>query len=209
MTARETPEQPAQSADWQRIRRELRATRLAARESLPAVVLAGLSAALHDHLTAALEDLPPATIGFCAPVRNEFDARPLVTRLLAAGWQAVMPVVEETRAPMVFHTWTPGSPMGTDRHGIPIPATPRAPKPPALLLLPLVAFDGEGYRLGYGGGYFDRTLAACVPRPFAIGTGFELGRVASVLPQPHDRRCDAIVTEAGWQGAVPSGITMS
>jgi 5,10-methenyltetrahydrofolate synthetase len=63
--------------------------------------------------------------------------------------------------------------------------------------LPLVAFDSQGFRLGYGGGYFDRTLAALVPRPFSIGVGFELARAKDIRPQPHDIRLDAMVTEAG------------
>ena len=68
---------------------------------------------------------------------------------------------------------------------------------PNIILLPLVAFDRQGFRLGYGGGYFDRTLAALVPRPLAIGVGFELARVADIRPQAHDLPLDAVVTEAG------------
>jgi 5,10-methenyltetrahydrofolate synthetase len=86
--------------------------------------------------------------------------------------------------------------MSEDRHGIPIPGGGPAIDPD-IVLLPLVAFDTAGYRLGYGGGYFDRTLAARVPRPLAIGVGFELGRVADIRPQGHDVRLDAVVTEAG------------
>jgi 5-formyltetrahydrofolate cyclo-ligase len=107
-----------------------------------------------------------------------------------------MPVVTAVDAPMHFHAWTPASVMGTDRYGIPIPADGAAVIPD-IVLLPLLAFDAQGFRLGYGGGYFDRTLAAMAPRPQAIGVGFELGRVADIRPQAHDVRLDAIVTEAG------------
>lgn len=86
--------------------------------------------------------------------------------------------------------------MTTDRHGIPIPAGDGSLHP-EVVLLPLVAFDADGYRIGYGGGYFDRTLAAMSPRPLAIGVGFELARVDSTGPQAHDIRLDVIVTEAG------------
>jgi 5-formyltetrahydrofolate cyclo-ligase len=68
---------------------------------------------------------------------------------------------------------------------------------PDLVLAPPVGFDAARYRLGYGGGYFDRTLAVLQPRPFAIGVGFELGRLTTVYPQPHDLAMDAIVTEVG------------
>ena len=119
-----------------------------------------------------------------------------MSELILRGWRACQPVVVAPAAPMHFLAWTPDAPMTADRHGIPIPAT--APcAAPDVLLLPLVAFDGEGYRIGYGGGYFDRTLAALRPRPLTIGVGFEVGRVDSVRPQAHDIRLDLIVTEAG------------
>jgi len=85
--------------------------------------------------------------------------------------------------------------MTTDPHGIPVPRTERCVIPD-VLLLPLVACDPNGYRLGYGGGYFDRTLAENVPRPLAIGVGFELAIVPNIYPEPHDIPLDIIVTEA-------------
>lgn len=85
--------------------------------------------------------------------------------------------------------------MAEDRHGIPIPAGDETIVPD-VVLLPLVAFDAQGYRIGYGGGYFDRTLAALSPRPFSVGVGFELGRINSVHPQPHDIPLNALVTES-------------
>jgi 5-formyltetrahydrofolate cyclo-ligase len=79
---------------------------------------------------------------------------------------------------------------------IPIPAE-RQVVPPGALLVPLVGFDSRGYRLGYGGGFYDRTLAALSPKPLAIGVGYEFGRLATIHPQPHDIPMDALVTEAG------------
>ena len=176
----------------QRLRRERIAARLAMSEAAHARASALIEAALKSVLAARR----PRAIGFCWPVRREFDARPLVAELIGRGWRACQPVVVAAAAPMRFLAWTPDAPMTADRHGIPVPAT--APcAPPDVLLLPLVAFDGEGYRIGYGGGYFDRTLAALRPRPLAIGVGFEVGRVDSVRPQAHDIRLDLIVTEAG------------
>jgi 5,10-methenyltetrahydrofolate synthetase len=86
--------------------------------------------------------------------------------------------------------------MIEDRYGIHIPARGETLRPDAILM-PLNAFDAAGYRLGYGGGYFDRSLAALSPRPHAVGVGFELARVDSIRPQAHDLPMDAIVTEAG------------
>lgn len=195
-------EHPADSA---LLRASLRREKLAARLALDAAGHSRLCARLAAHLATELLNRPAARIGFCAPVQNEFDARPLITRLIAIGWQACMPVVEIPAAPMSFRPWTPQTPMTSDRHGIPIPAAAADVAVPDILLLPLVAFDAAGYRLGYGGGYFDRTLAACVPRPFAVGVGFELGRVATVYPQAHDQVCDALVTENGWR---PTGTSL-
>jgi len=177
-------------------RAALRREKLAARMTLDEKARAGLSARIEAHLAALLLPLAPQTLAFCAPVRGEFDARPLASRLIEQGWRAAMPVVKTIDAPMSFHAWTPASAMSSDRYGIPVP-TDGAALIPDIVLLPLVAFDARGFRLGYGGGYFDRTLAAMVPRPQAIGVGFELGRVADIRPQAHDVCLDAIVTEAG------------
>ena len=190
------PPSAEHDADSSAFRAALRRERLAARLALDTARHAALSGRLGAHLAGLLSALPAQTLAFCAPVRGEFDARPLVGELLARGWRAAMPVVVEAGAPMVFRAWTRDCAMAADRHGIPIPGDGPAIIPD-IVLLPLVAFDPAGYRLGYGGGYFDRTLAARTPRPRAIGVGFELGRVPDIRPQPHDIRLDAVVTEAG------------
>lgn len=82
---------------------------------------------------------------------------------------------------------------------IPVPPPDAPPVTPEIALAPLVGWDAGGYRLGYGGGYFDRTLAALSPRPFTIGVGLQKAQLATIHPQPHDIRLDAIVTEAGVQ----------
>jgi len=177
-------------------RAALRREKLAARMALDETTHAEFSARIEAHLATLLAPLPPQTLAFCAPVRGEFDARPLASRLIDRGWQAAMPIVVETAAPMCFRGWTPASAMGVDRYDIPIPLD-GPDLVPDVVLLPLLAFDAQGFRLGYGGGYFDRTLAALVPRPLAIGIGYELGRVADIRPQTHDIPVAAIVTEAG------------
>jgi 5,10-methenyltetrahydrofolate synthetase len=177
-------------------RNTLRRAMIAARQAFPADARRAASDAIARHLLDLLLPLTPGTLAFCWPIRAEVDCHPAMTQLLAQGWRAAMPVVERLAAPLTFRTWQPDAPMTADPYGIPIPDTPPVP-PPDVLLIPLVAFDEAGYRLGYGGGYFDRTLAALNPRPLAIGVGFELGRVADLHPEPHDIRLDRIVTEAG------------
>lgn len=189
-------DQPPDSASF---RERLRLEKIAAREAMPPAQHASASSAIEARLKSVMAARPPQSIGFCWPVRREFDCRPLVSALVDAGWRACQPVVVKPAAPMQFRGWTPVAPMTADRHGIPVPDMP-ACAPPDVLLLPLVAFDEQGYRLGYGGGFFDRTLAALDHRPLAIGVGFELGRVATLQPQAHDVRLDMIVTEAGtWR----------
>lgn len=157
---------------------------------------AAASTRIEDYLFHWLSTRPPATLAVCWPVRGEFDPRPLAGRLAAQGWTLSMPVVVVPAAPMAFHRWTPGDPLVPGVHGIPVPASAQ-PARPDVVLVPLVAFDDRCYRLGYGGGYFDRTLAALTPRPETVGVGFELGRVDSILPEAHDLPLDRIVTEAG------------
>ena len=132
-------------------------------------------------------------------MKNEPDLRPLLESWLdasAATFAALLPVVVESDAALAFRAWTPETPMVGDRYGIPTPAVGDFLLPQALLI-PLVAFDAAGYRIGYGGGFFDRTLSALQPKPLSIGVGFELNRVATICPEPHDERLDAIITEAG------------
>jgi len=177
-------------------RNGMRQTALKARLALSAGDRQDLTQRLVFHLDAVICELDPRSLGFCWPYRAEPDLRAWVADWLAkeVARVAALPVVVEKDAAMHFRRWVPGAPMVPDRHGIPHPADPVQVQP-EVVLVPLNAFDAAGYRLGYGGGYFDRTLAQM--HTIAIGVGFELGRVDSVLPQPHDRPMNWIVTEAG------------
>ncbi|MBS1144719.1 MAG: 5-formyltetrahydrofolate cyclo-ligase [Proteobacteria bacterium] len=155
---------------------------------------ARLSARMVEHLLGALA--VPRVVAFCWPIKHEPDVREVVARWAEAGAQAALPVVVAEDAPLAFRIWTADTPLEADRYGIPTPVA-GAFVQPDLILLPLNGFDGDGYRLGYGGGYFDRTLAALTPRPLAVGVGFEINRLDSIRPESHDQRLDWIVTEAG------------
>ncbi|MFT3848304.1 MAG: 5-formyltetrahydrofolate cyclo-ligase [Propionivibrio sp.] len=179
-------------------RRALRRQGIERRMALTAEAHETLSAKLCERLRESFPELAAMRVAFCWPVKNEPDLRPLMQAWLAEGnaaFAALLPVVVDPGSPLVFRCWTPQSAMTIDRYGIPTP-TAGALMPPDAVLIPVNAFDAEGYRLGYGGGFFDRTLAALQPAPLAIGVGFELARVASIHPEAHDVRLDAIVTEA-------------
>lgn len=167
------------------------------REATPASRRAVWEEAIAQHLDALVARLMPRVLAFCWPFRAEADLRPWVDRWLAGGAAriAALPVVVAKDAPLVFRCWLPGMELVRDRHGIPFPPHGESIEPD-LALVPLNAFDARGYRLGYGGGYFDRTLAA-MRRLRTVGIGFELGREADVLPQAHDRAMDWLITEDG------------
>jgi len=182
--------------DLRRFRDDLRARFLAAREAIVPAEHARLSRDIEAHVETLLGGWRIGTLGFCWPVRGEFDARPLVARALARGLRGALPVVVGADAPLAFRQWTPRSEMREDRFGIPIPAA-GATLAPDVILMPVVAFDGGGFRLGYGGGFFDRSLAALDPRPLAVGIGFECLRADTIRPQPYDLPMDWLVTETG------------
>jgi len=127
------------------------------------------------------------------------NLRHWLERLIAQGARIALPVVVIRAAPLVFRPWTPDCRMVQGFWKIPVPA--EGPDVvPDILLAPLLGWDDAGYRLGYGGGYFDRTLAAFSLRPLVIGVGLAAARLPTIFPAPHDIAMDAIVTEAGTPG---------
>ncbi|MFT4174655.1 MAG: 5-formyltetrahydrofolate cyclo-ligase [Rhodocyclaceae bacterium] len=179
-------------------RRPLRERLIAEREALDPVARRRLTAAIASHVDRLLWTLQPSTLGFCWPFRGEPDLRELLTRWAAgtSNRQLALPVVTAADQPLLFRHWAPGAPLVPDRYGIPHPASGASVRPD-VLLVPVNGFDSRGYRIGYGGGYFDRTLAALQPAPVTVGVGFELARLAKVAEAAHDRPLDWVVTEAG------------
>lgn len=201
-----TPENSAADEDAvkarQAHRHALRRTLLERRMALSPDEHTKLSTMLLAHLRSGFPQLAGMRVGFCWPINGEPDVRPLLATWRAQaqpGFCALLAGVVEKNMPLAFRAWSPETSLVPDCHGIPMPATGESLQPEALLL-PVNAFDAAAYRLGYGGGYFDRTLAALnqqAVRPLTIGLGFELARVDSIHPEPHDLPLTAIVTEAG------------
>jgi 5-formyltetrahydrofolate cyclo-ligase len=189
-------------SDWDQIkawRRTTRAVLIERRLAAAPQARKAWSATIAGHLLPLLLASRRRLVGFCWPFKAEFDPRPVVEDLLAHGnWRAALPVVIARDAPMEFRAWTPGAELEAGIWDIPVPKA-RDIVVPDVVLVPLVGFDAANYRLGYGGGYFDRTLAALAPRPLAIGVGFEIGRLDSIHPQPFDVAMDIVVSEAGIQ----------
>lgn len=133
--------------------------------------------------------------GFCWPFKGEFDARFVIRRWREQGVTAALPEVVAKGEPLQFRKWWPGAPMAPGVYDIPVPAGTDI-LVPDIAIVPMNGFDERGYRLGYGGGYFDRTLAAHDRRMLAIGVSFELLRLPTIYPQAHDVAMDFVVTEA-------------
>ena len=153
----------------------------------------------HDAVTKSLEAAlhSPAgrLIGFYWPFKGEYDVRPVARRLHASGARLALPVVVEKARPLIFREWAPGIAMTHGIWNIPIPANGE-PVTPDILIVPLVGFDSQRYRLGYGGGYYDRTLAAMAVKPRTIAVGHAFSRLPTINPQPHDIPMDIILTES-------------
>jgi 5,10-methenyltetrahydrofolate synthetase len=151
---------------------------------------------------------PETTIGAYWPIQGEFDPLSLLGAWREAdpARRVGLPVVVPGTKVLTFREWFPGCPMRDDAYGIPTPQGTDVLRP-QLLAVPCLGFGPGGLRLGYGGGYYDQTLAALDPRPFTLGVGFALGFVPWLVPEPHDMTLDAIATEDGlaWQGARPMG----
>ncbi|MEX3592871.1 MAG: 5-formyltetrahydrofolate cyclo-ligase [Burkholderia sp.] len=159
---------------------------------------AAINAALARRILDLLNKHPLLTVGFYWPLPGEFDARGTIAEWLAADRlrRATLPVITEPYTPLSFRRWAPDTPMRTGHHRLPEPAEGEA-LVSDLLLIPCVSFDQQGFRLGHGGGYYDRTLAAWPNEvlPVTIGLAYEVSAFDALPRESHDRPLDWIVTE--------------
>ena len=147
---------------------------------------------------------PDTVIGAYWPIKGEFDPLPALHRWKEDGelqgnaqrLRIGLPVVNKEHKTLTFHAWYPGCPMDEDAYGIPKPKDTELVVP-SLLFVPCVGYGAGGYRLGYGGGFYDRTLAALAPKPYTVGLGFTIGYVDDLEPEAHDQPLDAILNDNG------------
>ena len=177
-------------------RRTLRHQLIEKRAALPRATLDEYRLRIDTHLQRSFPDLAHGVIAFCWPYKNEYDARHLLAGLRRRGVTTVLPVIVAPKSALVFREWHPGVTLEEGPLGIPFPSNGPQVQPDTVLL-PVVGFDAGGYRLGYGGGYFDRTLAAIAHRPRVIAIAYEFMFVETIHPQPHDLPVDYVVTERG------------
>jgi 5-formyltetrahydrofolate cyclo-ligase len=183
--------------DWNEIKvwRKARRAELIARR---AAVSRNERGQWNDRITELLSQAFPITarmvVGFCWPYKGEFDARFVIRRWRDQGVTAALPVVVAKGRPLQFRKWWPGAPMTPGVYDIPVPDGTDVVTPD-MALVPMNGFDEQGYRLGYGGGYFDSTLAAFDRRMLAVGISYDLLHLPTIYPQPHDIPMDFVVTE--------------
>ena len=181
-------------------RAELREHLIAERQALPD--RAERSAQLQSVLRVWLVGRKETSIGGYWPIKGEFDPLPALYR-----WSEVdavrrigLPVVDKTSGTLDFHVWFPGCPMEPDAYNIPKPkGTPKFR--PQMLLVPCLGYGHDGVRLGYGGGFYDRTVSSLQPRPFIVGLAYSHGYVRALKARAQDLQVDALLTEQGvhWQ----------
>jgi len=184
---------PERRGNIMRWRKSERARLIAARLAIPADERAARGRRLAGKLDALLPDLNDRTVSLYWPLRGEPDLRDWLQAIRARGAICALPVVVERNVPMIFRTWRPGEPIVRDLWNIPVPEQGVAVSPD-IVLAPVVGFDEERFRLGYGGGYFDRTLASLSTKPYVVGIGYTEAEIKTIYPLDHDIRMDAIVT---------------
>ncbi len=193
---------PTELSAW---RKRERTRLLEEREALTPEALAALRTRIDLHLERAFGDLVHGILAFCWPYKNEYDVRHLAAALRRRGATTALPVVVAPKTPLIFREWHPGIALAEGRLGIPYPIGSPELRPDNVLL-PMLGWDGNGYRLGYGGGFFDRTLAALEPRPRVIGIAYEQAYLPTIYPQPYDIPLDFVVTERGVYRREPHGL---
>lgn len=196
MNANTEPSEPAARAKRyvDPVRKQWRRDLRAARDAL--TDRAGREARLVARVEQWLATVEVERIGFFWPTRAEPDLAAVVARWLEGdpGRCAALPVIEGEF--LRFAPWSPGAALVTGPFDVQVPDTDHRTVP-QLLLIPCVGIDRLRYRLGYGGGYYDRTLAVMSPRPTTVGVGFDCARIESIDPKPHDLQLDVAMTESG------------
>ena len=177
-------------------RKNKRKQLIASRETIPDAVHQQWSRAISDSLMQGFTQLKKMTIGIYWPFRGEYDPRFIAQHFMHLGATLALPEVIGKDEPLCFRLWTPDMPMRNGAYGIPIPIETNTVRIDAVII-PMVGFDQHGYRLGYGSGYFDRTLATYETRPLTIGIAFEMQRLDDIYPQSHDIAMHYVVTETG------------
>jgi len=177
-------------------RRGRRTALIEARTALSSREHGAASAEIYKGLTRLFAPFSRSLVGAYWPFRREYNVLAFLEWLTGRHHEVALPVVVGKGMPLEFRRWTRDMELVSGVYDIPYPASGE-PVKPTILLIPMVGFDEAGYRLGYGGGFYDRTIATYAEKPLCVGNGFELGRLETIHPLPHDIPMDYVVTERG------------
>lgn len=184
---------PASIGDVGAWRKAERQRLIEARLAINAETRAVQAKAIAANLDRVIDTVAGKTISLYWPFRGEPDLRAWMDHVTAHGGTCLLPVVVEKKQPLIFRTWKSGERLARGVWNIPFPAD-GAEAIPDIVVAPLVGYDPACFRLGYGGGFYDRTLATLGKRQLVIGVGYTLQKVATIHPQSHDIPMDVIVT---------------
>lgn len=186
---------PQQTLDVNRWRKAERERLIEARLKLDPEYRAAQTLAIASDLDRLIPFTSGTIVSVYWPIRAEPDLRPWMHAKCEKGIRIALPVALALGQPLVFREWRPGAPLARGLWGIPYPADGKEVVP-TVVLAPVVGFDPACYRLGYGGGFFDRTLARMTESPLIIGLGYAEASINTIFPQPHDVAMNWIVTGA-------------
>jgi len=175
----------------------LRVKAHAARAALPVDVRAEAAAAATGHFFDTVPLQPSDVVAAYWRIRDEMDCQPILVRLMEAGQTVVLPVVTGPDEPLEMRVWEDGTPLYEAGFGTLAPSELAPQAEPDVMLVPLLGFDKFGTRLGYGGGYYDRTLASMHKKPKLVGLAFAAQELDIIPREDHDVPLDMVVTEAG------------
>ena len=187
---------------WRKAERE---RLIAARLAMPGATLDAWRQRIDCYLERSFPGLARCRLAFCWPIKHEYDARHFARTLRERGALFALPVVVAPKKPLIFREWHPGVELAKGALDIPYPVNSPEIVPDAVLL-PMNGWDEQGYRLGYGGGFFDRTLASLAKKPVCIGVSYEFARMPTIEPQSWDVAMDYVVTERGVYRRDRSGL---
>ena len=191
---------------WQEWRKKKRIELLAYREAVINNDRIRWSIEISSLLENGFPVLCKSTVGFYWSYRGEYDPQPVMSALQSRGAVLALPEIEGKGRPLCFRRWWEEAPMKMGSYNIPVTDNTERVMVNAMIV-PMLGFDTQGYRLGYGGGYYDRTISGIDPTPLVIGVAFEILRLEDIYPRPHDVAMDFIVTEAGIFQVSKQGIS--
>jgi 5,10-methenyltetrahydrofolate synthetase len=188
---------PRQRADVMRWRKAERARLIKKRLAIASKARRQHDGQITEYLQAGIGSVEGLIVSAYWPFRGEPNLHPFLKAVHARGGRCALPIVVARGAPLIFRAWSPGDPLERGVWNIPIPRQGAPIVVPDVVIAPVIGFDRACFRLGYGGGFYDRTLAAMPKRPRVFGVGYGLSAIPTIYPQWHDIPMDRVITEDG------------